>query len=413
MAKKGEMRLITALDIGTSKIAAVVGQLDSDGHIEVIGLGTHPTTGLKKGVVVDIESTVNSIQRAIEEAELTSGISIRSVTASISGNHIRSLNSNGAVAISGTEVHAIDVERVIDAAKAVAIPNDQMILHILPQEYTIDNQDGIRNPIGMSGVRLEAKVHIITCAQSAAHNVIKCIERCNLAVDELVFDPMASSYAVLLPDERELGVCLVDMGGGTMSIAIFIGGSMRYSNVISLAGGHVTNDIAVALRTPTKYAEAIKCKYGATLPHLVEANEHIDVPAVGERPPRNISQSKLVDVIGARYEEFFQLLLTELRRTGMLERIPAGMVLTGGASSIRGGQEMAEQLLQMPVRIGYPENVVSGLEDVINDPIYSTSIGLLLYTRQLLTESANGKILAHEQRKGIWGRIRHWLRENF
>ena len=316
MVSQSQNRIIVGLDIGTSKVVALVAEVDADGQIEIIGMGSHPSRGMKKGVVVNIESTVQSVQRAIEEAELMAGCQIDSVYVGIAGSHVRSLNSHCIVAIKDGEVIEADLERVLDAAQAVAIPADQKILHILPQEYVIDNQEGIREPLGMSGVRLEAKVHLVTCAVNAAQNIEKCIKRCGLSVDEVILEQVASSYSVLTDDERELGVCMVDIGGGTSDIAIFTEGSIRYTGVIPIAGDQVTNDIAMALRTPTQYAEEIKIKYACALTQLASADETIKVPSVGDRPPRDLSRQSLAEVVEPRYDELFTLVQAELRRSG-------------------------------------------------------------------------------------------------
>ena len=336
MAKRSDRNLIVGLDIGTSKVVAIVGELKADGELEIIGIGSHPSRGLKKGVVVNIESTVQSIQRAVEEAELMAGCEIHSVYAGIAGSHVRSLNSHGIVAIKDKEVVQGDVERVIDAAKAVAIPADQKILHVLPQEYIIDAQEGIRDPIGMSGVRLEAKVHIVTGADSAAQNIVKCVQRCGLAVDDIVLEQLASSYAVLTEDEKDLGVCVVDIGGGTTDIAVFGGGAIRHTAVIPIAGDQVTNDIAVSMRTPTQYAEDIKIKYACALSQLANPDETIEVPSVGDRPPRRLARQTLAEIVEPRYEELFALVRDELRRAGLEEAVATGIVLTGGSSRWRG-----------------------------------------------------------------------------
>ena len=322
MAKRSDRNLIVGLDIGTSKVVAIVGEIKADGALEIIGIGSHPSRGLKKGVVVNIESTVQSIQRAVEEAELMAGCEIHSVYAGIAGSHVRSLNSHGIVAIKDKEVVQGDVERVIDAAKAVAIPADQKILHVLPQEYIIDAQEGIRDPIGMSGVRLEAKVHIVTGADSAAQNIVKCVQRCGLAVDDIVLEQLASSYAVLTEDEKDLGVCVVDIGGGTTDIAVFGGGAIRHTAVIPIAGDQVTNDIAVSMRTPTQYAEDIKIKYACALSQLANPDETIEVPSVGDRPPRRLARQTLAEIVEPRYEELFALVRDELRRAGLRSRWP-------------------------------------------------------------------------------------------
>ena len=326
MGSAQDKMMIVGLDIGTSKVVAIVGEIGPDGGIEVVGIGSHPSKGMKKGVVVNIESTVQSIQRAIEEAELMAGCQIHSVYVGIAGSHIRSLNSHGIVAIKDGEVFGPDLERVIDAAQAVAIPADQKILHILPQEYVIDNQEGIKEPLGMSGVRLEAKVHLVTCAVNAAQNIEKCIRRCGLEVEEIILEQLASSYSVLTEDERELGVCLVDVGGGTTDIAIFTDGSIRHTGVIPIAGDQVTNDIAMALRTPTQHAEEIKIKYACALTQLAGADETIKVPSVGDRAPRDLSRQSLAEVVEPRYDELFTLVQAELRRSGFEDMVAAGIV---------------------------------------------------------------------------------------
>ena len=413
MSRKPDKRLIVGLDIGTSKIAALVGEVNESGKVEVIGFGSYPSRGLKRGVVINIDSTVNSIQRAIEEAELMAGCKIHSAYTGIAGSHIRSLNSHGIVAIRDKEVGGTDLERVIDAAKAVAIPADQKILHILPQEFVIDTQEGIREPIGMSGVRLEAKVHIVTGAVSAAQNITKCVERCGLAVEDIILEQIASSYAVLTEDEKDLGVCLVDIGGGTTDIAIFLDGAIRHSAVIPIAGDQVTNDIAVALRTPTKYAEQIKLAHGSCMPTMVDANSVIEVPSVARREPKKVSQKALSEVIAARYEELFTLILAELRRSGFEDLIAAGIVITGGASQIEGSVELAESVFHMPVRLGMPQHV-AGLKDVLGSPIYATGVGLLLYGYQQETAGQpRHRLSSSSSMKGVWSRMRNWFQGNF
>ncbi|MES9827068.1 MAG: cell division protein FtsA [Candidatus Thiodiazotropha sp.] len=411
MTKRSEKNLIIGLDIGTSKVVAIVGEIKADGGIEIIGIGSHPSRGLKKGVVVNIESTVQSIQRAVEEAELMAGCEIHSVYAGIAGSHIRSLNSHGIVAIRDKEVTQGDVERVIDAARAVAIPADQKILHILPQEFIIDEQEGIRDPIGMSGVRLEARVHMVTGAVSAAQNIVKCIRRCGLEADDLILEQLASSHSVLSEDEKELGVCLVDIGGGTTDIAVFTGGAIRHTAVIPIAGDQVTNDIAVAMRTPTQYAEEIKMKYACALTQLATSDETIEVPSIGERPPRRLSRQTLAEVVEPRYEELMTLIQAELRRSGFEDVIAGGVVLTGGSSKMEGVIELAEEVFHMPVRLGVPQ-YVSGLSDVVRNPIYSTGVGLLLFGQR--NRSQGGHELANESGlKAVWDRMKHWFQGNF
>ncbi|PLW82941.1 cell division protein FtsA [Kineobactrum sediminis] len=409
MGSGQDKRMIVGLDIGTSKVVAIVGELSAEGSIEVIGIGSHPSKGMKKGVVINIESTVQSIQRAVEEAELMAGCQIHSVYVGIAGSHIRSLNSHGIVAIRDREVFPADLERVLDAAQAVAIPADQKILHILPQEYVIDNQEGIKEPLGMSGVRLEAKVHLVTCAVNASQNIEKCIRRCGLEVEEIILEQLASSYSVLTDDERELGVCLVDIGGGTTDIAIFTDGSIRHTGVIPIAGDQVTNDIAMALRTPTQYAEEIKIKYACALTQLAGPDETIKVPSVGDRPPRDLSRQSLAEVVEPRYDELFTLVQAELRRSGYEEMIPAGVVLTGGTSKMEGVVELAEEIFHMPVRVGYP-NSVKGLSDIVRNPIYATGVGLLQYG-----EKSAGERSARRpgDSDSVITRFRNWLQSNF
>ncbi|RMG28438.1 MAG: cell division protein FtsA [Gammaproteobacteria bacterium] len=410
MARRAEKNLIVGLDIGTSKVVAIVGAVLPEGGIEVIGLGMHPSRGMKRGVVVNIESTVHSIQRAVEEAELMAGCEIHSVYTGIAGSHIRSLNSHGIVAIRDKEVTPGDVERVIDAARAVAIPADQKLLHVLPQEYIVDSQDGIREPVGMSGVRLEARVHLVTGAVSAAQNIVKCVGRCGLEVDDIILEQLASSYAVLTDDERDLGVCLVDIGGGTTDIAVFTEGAIRHTANIPIAGDQVTNDIAVALRTPTQHAEEIKIKYACALTQLASPEETIEVPSVGDRPPRRLARTTLAEVVEPRYEELLQLVQAELRRSGFEDLCAAGIVLTGGSSRIEGLVELAEEVFHMPVRLGLPQ-YVTGLSDVVRNPIYATGVGLLLFGHRNRThrnaEFRRGGL------KGIWARMRSWFQGNF
>lgn len=411
MSKKVERNLMVGLDIGTSKVVAVVGEINGNGQIEVIGLGSHPSRGLKRGVVVNIEATVQSIQHAIEEAELMAGCQIHSAYTGIAGSHIRSLNSHGIVAIGDTEVMPNDVDRVIDAARAVAIPADQKILHVLPQEFIIDHQEGIREPIGMSGVRLEAKVHLVTGALSAAQNILKCVKRCGLEVTDIILEQLASSHAVLTEDEKELGVCLVDIGGGTTDIAIFSEGAIRHTAVIPIAGDQVTNDIAVALRTPTQYAEEIKLKYACALTESASHEEMIEVPSVGDRPRRRLSKRALAEVVEPRYEELFNLVKAELRRSGFEETVAAGLVLTGGASKMEGAVELAEQIFRMPVRLGTPQGV-TGLSEVVDNPVYATGVGLLLYGKQELF-SPLGERPGNVGVKNLWGRMKNWFQGNF
>lgn len=411
MAKNPDKNLIVGLDIGTSKVVAIVGAVTVDNEIEIIGIGSSRSRGLKKGVVVNIESTVHSIQRAIEEAELMAGCEIHSVFAGIAGSHIRSLNSHGIVAIRDNEVSLNDVDRVIDAARAVAIPADQKILHILPQEFVIDNQEGVKEPIGMSGVRLEAKVHMVTGAVSASQNIIKCVRRCGLEVDDIILEQLASSYSVLTEDEKDLGICLVDIGGGTTDIAVFTDGAIHHTAVIPIAGDQVTNDIAVALRTPTQHAEDIKVQYACALTQLANPDETIEVPSVGDRPSRRLARQTLAEVVEPRYEELFTLVQSELRRSGFENLIAAGIVLTGGSSKMEGAVELAEEIFHMPVRVGIPQ-YVTGLSDVVKNPIYSTGVGLLLFGLRQTREGIT-PILANSGFKGVLNRMKSWFQGNF
>jgi cell division protein FtsA len=410
VARRDDRNLIVGLDIGTSKVVAIVAEVSPEGQIEVIGLGSTASRGLKRGVVVNIESTVQSIQRAIEEAELMAGCEINTVYTGIAGSHVKSINSHGIVAIRDKEVSATDVERVIDAAKAVAIPADQRVLHVLPQEFVIDSQEGIPEPIGMSGVRLEAKVHLVTGAVSAAQNIVKCVQRCGLSVEDIVLEQLASSYAVLTDDEKELGIYIIDMGGGTTDIAVFCGGAIQHTAVIPIAGMQVTNDIAVSLRTPAQYAEDIKIKYACALSQLANPDETIEVPSVGDRPPRRLARQTLAEVVEPRYEELFHLVRKELRRSGFEELIAAGIVLTGGSAKMEGAIELAEEVFHMPVRLGVPQ-YVEGLSDVVRNPIHATGVGLLLYGQEALQASA-GKAQSRLSPGSVFRRMKSWFQGN-
>ncbi|MGI9259825.1 MAG: cell division protein FtsA [Gammaproteobacteria bacterium] len=411
MAKRSDRKLIVGLDIGTSKVVTVVGELAAENVLEIIGIGTNPSRGLKRGVVVNIESTVQSIQRAIEEAELMAGCEINTVYAGIAGSHVRSMNSHGIVAIRDKEVSRSDVDRVIDAARAVAIPADQKILHVLPQEFLIDSQEGIREPIGMSGIRLEAKVHLVTGAVSAAQNIVKCVQRCGLEVEDIVLEQLASSYSVLTDDEKDLGICLVDMGGGTTDIAVFRGGAIQHTAVIPIAGDQVTNDIAVSLRTPTQYAEEIKIKYACALSQLANPDETIEVPSVGDRPPRRLARQTLAEVVEPRYEELFSLIRDELRRSGFEELIAAGIVLTVGSAKMEGAVELAEEIFHVPVRLGIPQ-YVEGLVDVVRNPIHATAVGLLLYGKEAVDVQAD-VAASSTGVSGVFDRMKAWFQGNF
>ncbi len=397
--------MIVGLDIGTSKVLAIVGEVNDDGEIEVIGYGSHASRGMKKGVVVDIESMVQSIQRAVEEAELMADCQVHGVFAGIAGSHIQSLNSHGMVAIKDKrEVTYGDVERVIDAASAIAVPGDQKVLHVIPQEFVIDNQEGIREPVGMSGVRLDAKVHLVTAAESAVQNIEKCIRRCGLEVDSVILEQLASAEAVLGEDDKELGVCLIDIGGGTTDIAVFVEGAIRHTAVIAIAGDQVTNDIAVALRTPTQHAEEIKMRHGCALRQLASDTEMLEVPSVGDKPPRSLSHQALASVIEPRYEELFQLVQAELRRSGYLEMLGTGIVLTGGSSKMRGLEELAEEVFHMPVRLESPKNI-GGLSEIMQNPIYSTGVGLLMHG----LKNGRGDARGHSGVDGLMAQFKRWL----
>lgn len=411
--KKPEKNLLVGIDIGTSKVSAIVGEVTADQSVHVVGVGTSPSRGLKRGVVINIDSTVHSIRRAVEEAELMAGCQIHSAYTGIAGSHIKSLNSHGIVAIRDQEVTQMDIDRVIDAARAVAIPADQKILHILPQEFIIDSQDCIREPIGMSGVRLEAKVHIVSGAVSAAQNIVKCVQRCGLQVSDIILEQLASSYAVLSEDEKELGVCLIDIGGGTTDIAIFTDGAIRHTAVIPIAGDQVTNDIAIALRTPTQNAEEIKLKYGCASVDMAGANDTFEVSSVGNRPGRQLTRQALAEVCEPRYEELFTLIRSELRRSGFADLIPAGIVMAGGASMVEGAIELAEKVFKLPVRLGAPERV-SGLVDVVKNPKFATGIGLLLYGYQQEYDGRSSGVWTEEKSvKGVWKRMKQWFTGNF
>ncbi|MCH1477554.1 cell division protein FtsA [Arenicellales bacterium IMCC56312] len=412
MSKKTTSEVIVGLDIGTSKVLAVVAEVNDNDELEVLGVGQHPSRGLRKGVVANIDSTVQSIQLAIEDAELTAECRISSVYAGIAGAHINSMNSSGVAAIKNRdEVGAEDVERVLEAAQAQAIPNDQRVLHILPQDFIIDGQEGIREPIGMSGVRLEAKVHIITGAVSAAQNIVKCITRCGLEVEDMVLEQIASSYAVLDEDEKELGVCLVDIGGGTTDIAVFTDGAIRHTAVLPIAGDQVTNDIAVALRTPTQAAEELKKKYGSALVQLAPEGEMIDTPSVGERAPRKLARTTLADVIEPRVEELFLLVQAELRRSGFEELLGTGIVLTGGSAKLTGMVDLAEEIFHMPVRLGVPK-YVGALSDVVRNSSFSTAMGLLMFGHRHQSNHYPKRRFGVSPPSAILGRMKQWFSRN-
>lgn len=397
--------IIVGLDLGTTKVCAIVGETKEDGRVDIIGIGISPSHGLKKGVVVNIDSTVESIKKAVSEAELMAGLQIDSVYVGISGSHIKGINSRGVVAIKNKEVGPADVARVIDAARAVNIPMDQQILHVLPQEFIIDDQDGIKDPLGMFGVRLEAKVHIITGAVTSIQNIIKSCSRAGLRVNDLVLQPLASSNAVLTQEERDLGVVVVDIGGGTTDTALFLEGSLWHTEVLPIGGNHLTNDIAIGLRTPASEAEKIKIKYGCALSALVKSEETLDVPSVGGRPPRLLSRQILSEIIEPRVEELFGMVQQRLKKTGFEDMFASGIVLTGGTALMEGIQEAAERFLDLPIRRGTPRNI-GGLMDVVNSPIYATGVGLVLYGCEN-QETAPRRFKG----RGVFNRFWKWLGE--
>ena len=407
MARKTD--LIVGLDIGTTKICAVVAEPTENG-VDVVGIGTHPSKGLRKGVVVDIESTVDSIKHAVEEAELMADCEISSVYAGIAGGHIDGMNSHGIVAVKDGEVSQNDVRRVIDAAKAVAIPMDREVIHVIPQEYVIDDQDGIREPLGMHGVRMEAKIHIVTAAVTSAQNIVKCANKAGLNVEDIVLEPLASAEAVLAGDERELGVCLIDIGGGTTDIAVFADGSIKHTSVLGLGGYHVTNDIAVGLRTPFEEAERIKKRFGMASGRYLSSDDVITVPSVGGRRPREVSRKVLCEIIEPRVEEILSLARQEMIKAGLNRRIPSGVVLTGGCSALMGVGDLAEEIFESPVRQGTPLHV-GGLQDVVRSPMYATGVGLVLYGQAQARGRAQSRFRIRDE--SIFRRVRQRMRDWF
>ncbi|MGA7178819.1 MAG: cell division protein FtsA [Thiobacillaceae bacterium] len=408
---KDSRNLVVGLDIGTSKIVCIVSEVTPDGRLEVIGMGSSPSRGLRRGVVVNIESTVNAIQRALEEAELMADCKIREVYTGIAGSHIKSFNSHGMVAIKDKEIGQLDVDRVVETARAVNIPMDQQILHTIPQEFVVDGQEDVSDPLGMSAIRLEVKVHIVTGAVSAAQNIIKCVRRCGLEVADLVLQPLASAMAVLTEDEKELGVCLVDIGGGTTDIAVFTDGAIRHTAVIAVAGDQVNNDIAVALRTPPKEAEDLKIQHGCALRQLADAREMIEVPGIGDRPPRTLSRQTLAEFIEPRMEELYSLVQAELRRSGFEELLSSGIVITGGTAAMQGMVELGEEVFHMPVRLGYPR-YDGGLSDVVHNPRYATAVGLLMAGLEGRDRDTSPKLGAGSV-KDIFERMKSWFKGNF
>jgi cell division protein FtsA len=411
MSKITERNLVVGLDIGTSKISVAVGEITPDNQLSIVGVGNQPARGMDKGGVNDLNLVIQSIQRAINEAELMADCHITSVYLGISGKHISCQNENGMVPINDKEVLQEDVDNVIHTARSVPISAERRMLHVLPQEYSIDCQDGIKSPIGMSGVRMEAKVHIVTCANDMAKNIVKCVERCDLKADQLIFSALASSYAVLTDDEKELGICVVDIGAGTMDISVFTGGALRHTAVIPVAGNQVTSDIAKIFRTPLSHAEDIKVQYACALRQMVSMEENIEVPSVGGRPARTMSRHTLAEVVEPRYHELFELIQEEIRECGLEDQIAAGYVLTGGTAKMEGVVEFAEEVFQMPVRVAQPSDIC-GLKEYVNDPTYSTVVGLLHYGMQANQQQSN------EQKKSetvgsISSRILAWFKGEF
>jgi cell division protein FtsA len=403
--------IVVALDIGTSKIVALVAEINAEGGFDIIGMGSHPSRGMKKGAVVNIESTVSAIQRALEEAELMADTKIRDVITGIAGSHIKSFNSHGMVAIKDKEVQQYDIDRVIETARAVNIPMEQQVLHILEQEFIIDGQGGVRQPLGMSGMRLEVRVHIVTGAVSAAQNIMKCVRRCGLEVRDLMLQPLASADSVLSEDEKELGVCLVDIGGGTTDLAVFTDGAIKLTSVIPIAGDQVTNDIAMALRTPTKDAEDIKIQHGVALRQLANASDMIEVPGVGDRGPKQLSLQTLANVIEPRVEELYSLVQRELRTAGLEELLSSGIVITGGSSLMKGMVELGEEVFHLPVRVGLP-SYAGGLSEVVRNPRYATAVGLLIAANDQLKRDQHARIQGVAV-KDVFERMKNWFKGNF
>lgn len=408
-----ENNLIVGLDIGTSKVVAIVASFLPDGELEIVGIGSHPSRGIRKGIVVNIDATVQSVRRAIEDAELMAGCQIKTVYTGISGNHIRSFNSHGFVAVKTGEVTKEDVSRVIDAARAVSIPTEQKILHVLPQEYTVDHQSGILDPVGMAGIRLEGKVHIVTGAISAAQNIINCVRRCGLEVDDIVLEQLACSESVLTDDEKQLGVCLIDIGGGTTDISVYTDGAIRHTSVLTVAGDQVTNDLAVAFRTPHHNAEAIKIKHGCAYKKLADKAVEIKLPSIGQDKDHKITQLDLAAIVEPRYEELFALILEDLQNSGWYGLLSAGFVLTGGSSKTPGILELAANVFQSHVRLGVPRYNAS-MPSILNNPAYATGLGLVLYGHKIqATHVSTTTVKKHINMNNLFGRVKNWFQGNF
>lgn len=412
MSQVSHKQVLTALDIGTSKVTAMIASVDEQDQMQILGVGMQPSQGLKKGVIVNIDATVNAIQKALSDAQSMASTTTPSVVVSISGGHIHSFNSIGVVAIANHEVTENDVDRVIEAAKAVAIPADQRILHILPQEFVIDNQEGISEPVGMSGVRLEAKVHMVTGSVSAAQNNIKCVRHAGLDVNDVVLSSLASSFSVLTEDEKDLGVVMIDIGGGTTDIAVFTDGAIRHSSVLPIGGNQVSNDIAHALRTPLQYAEAVKLQYGVALAKLASPDETLEVQSVGDRPGKRLAVQTLATVIESRYEELFNLIRQDLVNAGFGDSLAAGIVLTGGAAKLPGVVQLAQEVFRMPARLGGPQ-AIEGMHEVISDPVYSTCAGLLLYQEQQTTESVAFEPISVASGASALSKVKSWFSKHF
>lgn len=405
--------ILVGLDIGTTKVCAIVGEVREDGRVDITGIGRHPSRGLRKGVVVNIESTVQSIKKAVEEAEVMAGVQINSVYAGIAGGHIKGFNSRGVIAVKDPrEVRQSDVRRVIDAARAVAIPQDRSILHVVPQGFVIDDQDGIKEPVGMSGVRLEAEVHIVTGAVSSVQNILKSCHRAGLQVLDIVLEPLASAEAVLTPDERELGVALIDIGGGTTDLAIFVEGSIRHTAVLPMGGNHVTNDIAVGLRTPSREAEALKKSHGCALASLVGPDETIQAPSVGGRPAREMSRRLLAEIIEPRIEEVLVLVKKEIQRSGFDDMVASGVVVTGGTANLSGIAEAVERFMDLPARQGFPMRL-GGLSDVVGNPMFATGVGLLLYGAKEAASKGPSGLSGRSGVGKVAARMKAWFKEFF
>lgn len=410
MGKKDD--LLVGLDIGTTKICCIIAEVNSEGLIEIIGIGTHPSRGLRKGVVINIESTVESIKGAVEEAELMAGVEVDSVYVGIAGGHIKGFNSHGIIAVKSKEVTQLDVNRVIEAAKAVAIPMDREVIHIIPQEFIVDGQDGIKSPLGISGVRLEAKVHIVTGAVTSAQNIVRSVNKAGLVVKDIVLEQLASSEAVLNPDERELGVAVIDIGGGTSDMAIFANDAIKHTYVLAIGGNNITNDIAIGLRTPIHEAEKIKQKYGCCFAEMIKDGEVIDIPSVSGKHPREISRQVLAEIIEPRVEEIFQLLQEEIAKNGFDKLIPSGIVLTGGSTLMEGTDQLAERIFNLPVRIGIPQQV-GGLADVVSSPMYSTCVGLLLFGQKSRSKGLYHEFSDRHMFDKVFRRMKQWIEEFF